>query len=159
VVTVDGWLLTLTRAGALGAGLMAGFFFAYSNGVMPALKKLPADQGALAMQTINRDVQNPLFLLIFMGSTLVAAAIAVSTAWTWDESAAGLRLAGGGVFVIGNFLLTMAYNVPRNDRLDESAGYWTTYLDQWVPANHVRTVTCVAACVMLVVALGQTSST
>ena len=85
-------MLNLTRAGAVGAGMMAGFFFAYSNGVMPALKKLPPEQGALAMQTINRDVQNPLFMVLFMGSTLVATAIAVSTAWTWDEGAAWLRL-------------------------------------------------------------------
>ena len=100
---VSGWLLNLTRVGAVGAGIMAGFFFAYSNGVMPALKKLPADQGAAAMQNINRDVQNPLFLVIFIGSTLAAAALAISSTWTWDEGSAGLRLAGGGLFVVGNF--------------------------------------------------------
>ena len=82
---------------------------------MPALKKRPADQGALAMQTTNRDVQNPLFLIIFIGSTLAAAALAISGAWTWDEGSAGLRLAGGDLFVVGNFLLTIAYHVPPPD--------------------------------------------
>ncbi len=104
------------------------------------------------MQTINRDVQNPLFMVLFMGSTLVAAAIAVSTAWTWDEGSAWLRLTGGGLFVAGSFLLTIAYHVPRNNTLDKSAGYWSTYLDEWVPWNHVRTATSAAACVMLVIA-------
>ena len=93
------------------------------------------------MRTINRDVQNPLFMVLFMGSTLVATAIAVSTAWTWDKGSAWLRLTGGGLFVVGSFLLTIAYHVPRNNTLDTSAAYWSTYLVEWVPWNHVRTVT------------------
>jgi uncharacterized membrane protein len=114
---------------------------------------MPADQGAAAMQQMNRDIQNPLFMLVFMGSTLVAAAIAVSTAWTWDEGSPWLRLTGGGLFVIGNFLLTVAYNVPRNDRLDRSAAFWQTFLDEWVPANHGRTLLCLVSCGLLVTSL------
>jgi uncharacterized membrane protein len=147
-----GWLLNLTRAGAVGAGLMAGLYFAYSNNVMPALRKLPTEQGALAMQHINRDIQNPLFMVVFMGSTVLAAAIAISTAWTWDDGSPVLRLAGGALFVVGNFLLTIGFHVPRNDKLDKSAAFWSTFLDEWVPANHVRAVLCTAALVLLVIA-------
>ena len=146
------WVVQLTRAGAVGAGLMAGLFFAFSTSVMPALKKLPAAHGAAAMQHINREIQNPLFLFVFMASTLIAATVAVSTAWTWHQPNAGVRLAGGAAFVVGNFAVTMAYNVPRNDELDRSAAFWPTYLDEWVPANHVRALLTAASCVLLVFA-------
>jgi uncharacterized membrane protein len=119
---------------------------------MPALSKLPDADGATAMQHINREIQNPLFLLVFSGSTLAAGAIAVSTAWTWDEGAPWLRLIGGGLFVVGNVVTTIAYNVPRNDRLDASTGSWPTYLDEWVPANHLRALLTAASCVLLVLA-------
>jgi uncharacterized membrane protein len=146
---MDSWLLDLTRAGALIAAFMAGFFFAYSNGVMPALRRLPADQGAVAMQTINRDVQNPLFLVVFVGAAILGAAIVVSAAWTWDQSAAGLRLGGGALLFVGSFVLTVVYHVPRNDSLDRSVAYWPTYLTEWIPANHARTVACAAAAFVL----------
>lgn len=149
---MSGWLLNLVRAGAIGAGLMGGIFLAFSTAVMPALKRMPADHGAAAMQHISRDIQNPLFMVLFMGSTFVAAGVAVSTAWTWDEGTPWLRLAGGIVFVVGNFVLTVAYHVPRNDKLDSSPAFWSTFLDEWVPANHLRALLCAVACGLLVVA-------
>jgi uncharacterized membrane protein len=150
---VSGWLLNLTRAGAVGTGLMAGLFLAFSTAVMPALERLPAHEGAAAMQHINRDIQNPWFVVAFLGSTIAAGAVAVSTVWTWDEGSPGLRLAGGALFVLGNFVVTVAYHIPRNDRLDRSAAYWSTFLDEWVPANHVRTVLAASGCILLVLSL------
>ena len=61
---------------ALGSALMAGTFFAFSNFVMPALGKLPAEQGLAAMQSINRVVLNPLFLSVFVGTAVAAAILA-----------------------------------------------------------------------------------
>lgn len=152
-MTEDVWLLNLTRAGAASAFFMAGFYFAFSNGVMPALRKLPPDEGATAMQTINSDVQNPLFLIAFMAAAILGAAIAASAAWTWDQPAAVLRLAGGVLLLAGNFVLTVAYNVPRNEKLAQSTSYWPTYLAEWVPANHGRALACAAASVALGVAV------
>ena len=41
----DGWLRALALISALGSGLMAGFFFAFSVSVMKALGRLPSAQG------------------------------------------------------------------------------------------------------------------
>ena len=43
----------LTLFAALGCGLVAGVFFAFSPFVMKALARLPAEQGVAAMQAIN----------------------------------------------------------------------------------------------------------
>ena len=63
---------------ALGSGLIAGLYFAFSTAVMPALANLPEEQGIAAMQKINAAILNPLFLLLFFG-TAVASAISVIT--------------------------------------------------------------------------------
>jgi uncharacterized membrane protein len=157
---MDGWLVVLVGAGAVGSGLMAGLFFAFSAAVMPALRQLAPSGGIAAMQAINRAILNPNFLLVFMGTTVVAAALAVTALWTWDDGGAELRLAGGLSYVIGVFLLTAAYHVPRNNALDQVAAddpapesKWATYLAEWVPWNHVRTLASLASLVLFVVAL------
>jgi uncharacterized membrane protein len=154
------WLVNLVRAGAVGCGLMAGLFFAFSVAVMPALRRLPPSDGVAAMQAINRAILNPLFLFVFVATALVAGALALTTAWTWDQGAPGLRLAAGLIYVFGVFVLTAAYHVPRNDALDAldpraetAAARWTSYLGEWVPWNHVRTGASIASLVLLVTAL------
>jgi uncharacterized membrane protein len=153
------WLLNLVRAGAIGCGLMAGLFFAFSAAVMPALRRLQPSSGLAAMQAINRSILNPLFMLVFVGTALVAAALAVSTAWTWDDGGAALRLAGGLCYLIGVFGLTAAYHVPRNNAIDTldpsneaSVAKWSTYLAEWVPWNHVRAAASTASLVLFVIA-------
>ena len=72
-----------------------------------------------AMQAINRAILNPVFLVVFVGTALVAAAASpCSTLWTWDDGGAALRLSGGLIYLVGAFALTAAYHVPRNDALD-----------------------------------------
>jgi uncharacterized membrane protein len=156
------WLLNLVRAGAVGSGLMAGLFFAFSVSVMPALRRLSPSSGLATMQAINRAILNPVFMLVFIGTTLVAAALAVSTLWTWDEGGAALRLAGGLCYLIGAFGITAAYHVPRNNAIDTldptsetSAAKWSTYLAEWVPWNHVRAAASTASLILLVVAAGR----
>ena len=64
----DKMLFALTLFSALGGGLMAGFFFAFSDCVMNALVRLPAAQGIAAMQSINVVAPNPLFMAGFLGT-------------------------------------------------------------------------------------------
>ena len=159
---MDGWLLQLTRVSAVGAGLMAGLFFIFSVCIMPALDRLPPNEGTAAMQQINIVIQSPLFLLVFMGTGLAGLALAITSAWTWDEPHASLRLAGGLLYVIGSIVLTFAYHIPRNDALDavkagtsEGAAEWARFLREWVPANHVRTIASIASVVTLTLALSD----
>jgi uncharacterized membrane protein len=67
----------------------------------------------------------------------------------------GAGLAGGVFFAFGAVLVTMGRNVPLNRALAEATDasgpmLWRTYLRDWVKWNHVRTVTCAVACVLLV---------
>ena len=157
---MDGWLLNLTRVAAVGSGLMAGLFFVFSVAIMPALDRLGHPGGMKAMQTINDDIQTPVFLLVFLGSGAAGAALAVSSLWSWDQGGAGYRLAGGLLALIGIVVLTVVYHVPRNNSLnavsaDSTAApaEWARHLREWVPWNHVRTVTSTASLVALLLAL------
>lgn len=137
----------LTLAAILGSGLMAGLFFAFSTAVMAALARLPAGQGATAMNTINVVIQNPVFLAVFMGTALVCAALAVKAVLGWSQPGSLWLLAGGLFYLVGIFGITVVFNVPLNDALaavdpasSEGTALWTRYLDEWVFWNHARTV-------------------
>ena len=51
---IDSYSRVLTIVTALGAGLNAGVFFAFSSFVMTALRRLPATQSISAMNAINK---------------------------------------------------------------------------------------------------------
>ena len=71
-------------------------------------------------------------------------------------------IAGGGLYVIGMFVVTMAFNVPLNNALavaqpsaPEAGAVWAAYLKDWVFWNHLRTVTSLVASVLFVSALAS----
>jgi uncharacterized membrane protein len=130
---------TITLIAAAATGLMAGLFFAFSVAVMPGLADLPAEQARAAMRRINVRIQNPVFLLVFLG-TAVLCGIEVFQG----------RIVGGLAYVVGSFLLTMFVNVPMNNRLERTDdAYWPEYLRTWTIWNHVRALACLAAMVTL----------
>jgi hypothetical protein len=57
--TMDGFLFALTLVTALGCGLNAGVFFAFSSFVVKALPRLQPAQGIAAMQSINLVAVTP----------------------------------------------------------------------------------------------------
>ena len=86
MATVDDVLFALTLFAALGCGLMAGFFFAFSASVMKALARLPAAEGIAAMQSINVAVINPVFLGAFLGTTALCLLVMVASLWWVAQS-------------------------------------------------------------------------
>lgn len=64
-------LATLTFIAAIGSGLIAGVFFAFSTFIMSALARLQPPQGIAAMQSINITVINPWFMMVFLGTAMV----------------------------------------------------------------------------------------
>ena len=64
------WTFGVTLIAALGSGLIAGVFFAFSTFVMKALARLAPAEGIAAMQSINVVVLNPWFLGAFFGTAL-----------------------------------------------------------------------------------------
>ncbi len=153
-------VLTVTFLAALGAGLMAGLFFAFSNSVMGALARLPAAQGIAAMTSIDVVILNPLFLGVFMGTAVLTVFLAIAALLGWGVPRPGFVLAGAALYLIGNIVVTSVVNVPLNNALaavapDSAAGatLWSVYLDRWVFWNHVRTVSCLAALAAFIAAL------
>lgn len=147
--TLNGWISNLTLLATLGTGLIAGTFFAFSNFVMKGLERLPVEQGAAAMRSINVTVLNPLFLALFAGTGLVCLGLALHAGFRLNEPGARFLLVGGLLYVVGTFGVTMALNVPLNDALAADAGTWERYLTQWTLWNHVRTSAALLACLTL----------
>jgi uncharacterized membrane protein len=145
-------LTVLALLTCIGAGTIGGVFFAFSAFVMKALAQLPASQGVSAMQRINVVVLNPVFLSVFVGSALLAGGCAVVPFFPWSTPRSPLLLAAGLLYLLGTFFATMAFNVPRNERLarldaesSEAASYWPVYVREWSKWNHVRTAASVAS--------------
>lgn len=142
----------LTLASALGCGLIAGFFFAFSICVMQALGKIAAPQGIAAMQSINIVVINPWFMSAFFGTAALCLGAVILAAMRWHDARAAYWLIAGGLYLVGTIAVTMLFNVPRNNFLaalsptsPEAAAYWRNYLSTWTQWNHVRTVAALLA--------------
>ena len=145
-------LSTLALLACIGAGTVGGVFFAFSTFVMQALAQLPPSQGVAAMQRINVVVLNPLFLGVFMGTALLAAACVVASFFPWTAPRSQLLLAAGLLYLVGSFYVTRAFNVPRNKHLarlnaesSEAAVYWPLYVREWSYWNHLRTAASLAS--------------
>jgi len=154
-----GLLATLSILAILGGGLVAGIFFAFSAFVMTALGRLPPDQGAAAMRSINVAVLNPWFFAAFFGTAAACLALAGHALLDWHEPGAAWRLAGSLLYLLGTILVTMAFNVPLNAALaaagpgsGEAARLWARYLSVWTAWNHVRTAASLAAAAALILA-------
>lgn len=153
-------LFSLKLAAVLGCGLIAGVFFAFSSFVMKAFGRLPAEQGIAAMKSVNIVVLNPVFLSVFVGTAALCLVAVAASLFRWRDPDAVYLLAGGLLYLIGTFLVTMAFNVPRNNALavaaptdPASVTLWASYLTSWTAWNHVRTAAALAASAAFGIAL------
>ncbi|MGW7266548.1 anthrone oxygenase family protein [Streptomyces sp. NPDC054842] len=157
---IDGPYFVLTVLGVLGTGLVAGVFCGFSTFVMKGLGKLPAAQGAAAMNAINGAALTPVFMLVFLGTAVLCAVLAVVTFVVWPDEGTVELLLGSALYLVGSFGVTSVANVPRNEELGkldpgtpEAAAYWPTYVSEWTMWNHVRTVASAFAALSYVLAL------
>ncbi len=141
-------------------GLMAGIYFAFSVFIMQSLNTLSSLQAAQAMNAINDVIVNTLFLPLFFGSTLWYAGLMVWTFSDWQGDRSLMVLAAATLYIVGMFAVTAFGNVPLNNRLKAQAkhdaalqSYWGEYQEAWTRLNHLRTVSCMAACALLTLAL------
>jgi uncharacterized membrane protein len=145
-------LFALALLTCLGAATVGGVFFAFSTFVMRALAELPASQGVTAMQRINVVVLNLAFLGVFIGSALLSLLCIAASPLSWRATYAPWLLAAGLLYLGGCFGVTMACNVPRNNRLahldaasEEAHAYWHVYVREWTRWKHVRTTASLAS--------------
>ncbi|RUW34279.1 MULTISPECIES: DUF1772 domain-containing protein [unclassified Mesorhizobium] len=153
-------LPTVIFIAAIGSGVVGGVFFAFSNFVMPAFARLPAAGGIAAMNSINVTVITPTFMTALFGTGLICLALIAAAIMGWSQPGAFWLLAGAVIYLIGNPIVTMVFNVPLNDALAavdpasaNGATVWTNYLSEWVMWNHVRTITAIVAMACFIMAL------
>lgn len=148
--TMNATVAFLAVWAVVGSGLMGGLLFAFSSFVMRALRELPPESAAAAMREVNLKILNPLFVLLFLGTALVCVALT----WLVGAGAAGPAgpwlVAGSVAYLAGPLAVTMAFNVPLNERLAvgpiaAAAAFWPAYELSWTRWNHVRTVFAVVA--------------
>jgi uncharacterized membrane protein len=156
----DAWISGFLWFAVIGCGLMAGVYFAFSAFVMTALSRIGRASGAAAMNSINTVILRSCFMPLFLGTTLVALGLAAVALLRWGRPGAAPMLAGGLVYVLGMFVVTMRCNVPLNNALQavdagkpEAETTWARYVREWTSWNHVRTVASTAACALFVAAL------
>lgn len=161
MVTIEQLLFALALFAALGCGLVAGVFFAFSSFVMKALACRPASEGIAAMQSINVVVLHSWFLRAFLGTAAVCVVTLISSLVRWREPNSAYLLAGSVLYLVGSLWVTVAFNVPRNEALKavapavpSSAGLWADYVVTWTAWNHVRTAASLAAAASFSIALG-----
>jgi len=107
-MTVVGWIALI--ASTVGAGMVAGLFFAFRTSVMPGLARTEDRTFVTAMQDMNVAILNPVFLTVFtvpLIGFVVAAVAGPSRPW----------VIAAGVLYLAMFVITRAGNIPLNDAL------------------------------------------
>jgi uncharacterized membrane protein len=157
MATVHNFQFPLILVAALGCGLNAGVFFAFSTFVMPALARLQPSQGIAAMQSINITA-NPLFMLVLFGTAFICLFLAIAVLFKWQQPNTFYLLAGGLLYLVGEIAVTIAFNMSLNDALaavkpnsPEGATLWANYLKNWTFWSHVRTISSLAAAAVFTV--------
>lgn len=157
---VERGMFILTVAAAIGSGLIAGVFFAFSSFVMSGLGRLPADHGIAAMQSINITVLNFTFLGTFIGTAILCALLAAASWFWWGQPNAILIMLASLIYIVGCFGVTIVCNVPMNNVLaavqsnaPDAADTWSRYLRVWTNWNHVRTLAALVSAVLYVMTI------
>jgi uncharacterized membrane protein len=160
MATLHNLRVPLMLIAALGCGLVAGVFFAFSTFVMPALARLQPPQGIAAMQSINITAISPLFMFALFGTAFACLLIAVSVLFQLHQPSAFYLLAGSLLYLIGTIAVTIVFNVPLNEALaiakpdsPEGVTLWAKYLTDWTLWNHVRTIAALAAAALMTISL------
>ena len=99
--------------------LVAGFLFAFAIVVMPGIKTLNNREFIRTFQVIDGVIQNnqPLMVVVWMGSILAAVAAAVMGFGQLDGTQRLLLVSAPIVYILGVQLSTFTINVPLNNRL------------------------------------------
>lgn len=139
-------------------GLSAGFFYAWQVSVIPGTKLVNARTYIETMQSVNRAIINPAFMLIFFGTFLMQ----ILTMYLYrGTSAMAYLLAACLCYFFGTLLVTGLGNVPLNNGLDllNIADMSPEQLDKsrlqyelkWNRLHTLRTVFAVLSFILLLV--------
>lgn len=153
------WTVHACLVLGLLSALVAGVFQAFSDFVMAGLVRARPESGIEVMQHINRTVFRSVFLASFLALVPLSIGFAAYAWFHLEGPGRALILAAAAIYGMSSFLVTVAGNVPMNERLarldpatPEAAQYWQTYGRLWTRWNHVRTIGSLGSAVCLVLA-------
>ncbi len=151
----DSMITLLLTTAAIGAGLMAGVYFAFSSFIMRSLDHMDATCAVDTMNTINEVILRSWFMPLFFGTSLLYLLLAVLALFDWSDPNAPLLLIAGSVYLTGMFTCTILFNVPLNNRLAKASEsdidkiqLWSHYHKYWTRWNHLRTSSSLIASMM-----------
>lgn len=150
----------LRLACAIWAGVMAGFFFAFSVAVMPGLAAVDSTAALRSMQGINIAVRNAPFAAGFFGAAMLSAAVILRAFFRRGRGRSGIAATGAAVYLAGVFAVTAAFNLPLNEQLaavnpaaEGGAQAMAAFTGEWVFWNHTRTISALIAFALLAASL------
>lgn len=135
----DGFRPALLLAAAVGSGVMAGAYFAFSSFVMPALRGLPPARGIDACRRSTAPHRRPGSWRRCSGPPRRRSPWPCPPSVVSTTMPPGRRSPEAGLY--------LASVVPT--------AAWDRYLAEWLPGNHARVLTCIAATVSFVVAVAR----
>lgn len=153
----------ITVLATLLCSLVAGFLFAFAVVIMPGIRDLSDRDYLRAFQVIDRVIQRnqPVFMLVWVGSVLAILASAVLGLWRLDGIERVALIIAMLAYVLGVQLPTFAINVPLNNRVQaldidgESeavlSGLRQEYEQRWNRWNRIRTGIAVLVSAALIV--------
>lgn len=141
--------------------LSTGLFFAWSVSVILGTKKVVDVTYLETMQSINREILNPVFFIVFFGS-LIALGITTYLQFN-NKTVFVLVLASAIIYLIGTFGITAFGNVPLNNELEaltitklnliELKDFRTYYESAWNHFHGIRTISSMVSFVLLLIAI------
>ena len=99
--------------------LVAGFLFAFAVVAMPGIRNLHDREFIRAFQVMDRVIQNnqPMFMVVWVGSTVALLTSAVLGIWRLDGVERLLLIFAALAYLFGVQLPTVAINIPLNNKL------------------------------------------
>lgn len=150
------------NAAVILTGLSAGLFYAWSVSVIPGTQKIDDLSYLKAMQSINREILNPAFFIVFFGSLI---ALMGATYFSYGLSTTGfwLLVIAMLTYLIGTVGVTGRGNVPLNNELEalniaklgtkEIAEFREHYELRWNKFHTYRMIFSVLSFIMTLLAL------
>lgn len=158
---MNNFLAALIIVSLTASGIIGGVFFIFSTTIMRSLAARPNEEAIGIMNEINAVIVRTNFVAIFLGN--VALSLVVIGFAIFGSSFTGRWFAvfGAAFYLVGGFLVTIVFNVPRNNALaavepgDPIAAnlVWQAYLHEWTFWNHIRTFACIASAMFLAFSL------
>ena len=156
------WFPVVLEISIIASAVVSGVFLTFSDFVMRSLDKADRAAGIQVMQVINREVFHWVFMTLLLELSALSPLLAGFAYFNLAGPGALLVEAGGMIYFIGVFVVSLIFNIPMNNRLArlshtsaEAAEYWSnTYFPKWTYWNYVRAISaCAAAICFLLVSL------